>query len=70
MSTKNLLLRFDKLSSKDAAMLGGKDAALGGLIRMLKGEGVRVPKVSSLPSPEFVEETSSAEEMREILEPR
>ncbi len=44
MPTKNLVLRFDKLSCKDAALLGAKDAALGGLIRTLKGEGVRVPE--------------------------
>jgi pyruvate, water dikinase len=34
---------FEKLSANDVALVGGKNASLGEMIRMLKGEGIRVP---------------------------
>src|SRR5437763_13598002 len=43
MTAKNLVLRFDQLSSKDAGSVGGKNASLGEMIRALKKKGVRVP---------------------------
>src|SRR5438128_2127214 len=43
MTAKNLVLRFDKLSSKDAGLVGGKNASLGEMIRALQDKGVRAP---------------------------
>ncbi len=43
MAAKKLVLRFDQVSSKDGSRVGGKNAALGEMIRALKRQGVRVP---------------------------
>ena len=43
MATKKFVLGFDKVSSKDTNQVGGKNAALGKMIRMLQKQGVRVP---------------------------
>jgi pyruvate,water dikinase len=43
MAAKNFVLRFDEVSSKDGGRVGGKNAALGEMIRALKKQGVRVP---------------------------
>jgi pyruvate, water dikinase len=43
MAAKKLLLRFDQVSSKDGSRVGGKNAALGEMIRALKRRGMRVP---------------------------
>src|SRR5205807_10373733 len=43
MTAKKFVLRFDELSSKDGGRVGGKNAALGEMIRALKKRGVRVP---------------------------
>jgi pyruvate,water dikinase len=43
MAAKKFVLRLDKVSSKDGDRVGGKNAALGEMIRMLKKQGVRVP---------------------------
>ena len=43
MAAKKLVLRFDQVSSKDGSRVGGKNAALGEMIRTLKRQGVRVP---------------------------
>src|SRR5437764_1635958 len=43
MGAKKFVVRFDEVSSRDGAQVGGKDAALGEMIRALKKQGVRVP---------------------------
>jgi len=37
------VVRFDQVSSKDGGQVGGKNAALGEMIRTLKKQGIRVP---------------------------
>src|SRR5438034_10070966 len=43
MPVKKFVLQFDEVSSKDGGRVGGKNAALGEMIRALKKQGVRVP---------------------------
>jgi pyruvate,water dikinase len=43
MAAKKYVLRFEEVSSKDGGRVGGKNAALGEMIRTLKKQGVRVP---------------------------
>jgi pyruvate,water dikinase len=43
MAAKKFVLRFDEVSSRDGGRVGGKNAALGEMIRALKKQGVRVP---------------------------
>ena len=44
MTAKNSYIRwFDKLSSKDVQLVGGKNASLGEMVRELKKEGIQVP---------------------------
>ena len=43
MAARKFVLRFDEVSSRDGAHVGGKNAALGEMIRALKRQGVRVP---------------------------
>src|SRR2546430_12282089 len=43
MAAKNFVVGFDEVSSRDGAKVGGKNAALGEMIRALKKQGVRVP---------------------------
>ncbi len=43
MAAKKFVVRFDEVSSKDGAQVGGKNAALGEMIRALKKQAVRVP---------------------------
>src|SRR5919201_1215282 len=43
MAAKKYVLRFEEVSSKDGGRVGGKNAALGEMIRTLKKHGVRVP---------------------------
>ena len=43
MAAKKFVLPFDEVSSKDSDRVGGKNAALGEMIRALKKQGVRVP---------------------------
>src|SRR5256714_3999983 len=43
MAAKKFVLRFDEVSFKDGGRVGGKNAALGEMIRTLKKQGVRVP---------------------------
>src|SRR5438093_6272259 len=43
MAAKKFVVRFDEVSSRDGAQVGGKNAALGEMIRALKKQGVRVP---------------------------
>src|SRR5436190_8143154 len=43
MGAKKFVLRFDEVSPRDGAQVGGKNAALGEMIRALKKQGVRVP---------------------------
>ena len=43
MTAKKFVLGFDKVSSKDTNRVGGKNAALGEMIRTLKRKGVHVP---------------------------
>jgi pyruvate, water dikinase len=43
MAAKKYVLRLDEVSSKDGGRVGGKNAALGEMIRTLKKQGVRVP---------------------------
>src|SRR5213078_4070876 len=43
MAAKKFVVRFDEVSSRDGAQVGGKNAALGEMIRTLKKQGVRVP---------------------------
>src|SRR5213083_1064863 len=43
MPVKKFVLQFDEVSSKDSDRVGGKNAALGEMIRALKKQGVRVP---------------------------
>jgi len=43
MAAKKFVLRFDEVSSKDGGRVGGKNAALGEMIRTLKKQAVRVP---------------------------
>lgn len=44
MSSPSYCQRFDALSADDVAIVGGKNASLGEMIRALKKEGVRVPE--------------------------
>ena len=43
VAAKKFVFSFDKVSSKDSDRVGGKNAALGEMIRVLKKQGVRVP---------------------------
>jgi len=43
MAEKKFVLQFSKISSRDIERVGGKNAALGEMIRALKKKGVRVP---------------------------
>src|SRR5919198_3228815 len=43
MAAKKYVLRFEEVSSKDGGRVGGKNAALGEMIRALKKQGLRVP---------------------------
>src|SRR5207248_7816410 len=43
MAPKKFVVRFDEASSRNGAQVGGKNAALGEMIRALKKQGVRVP---------------------------
>src|SRR5437762_5906693 len=43
MAAKKFVVRLDEVSSRDGAQVGGKNAALGEMIRALKKQGVRVP---------------------------
>src|SRR5205814_3697110 len=43
MAEKKFVLQFSKISSRDIERVGGKNAALGEMIRTLKKRGVRVP---------------------------
>src|SRR6266513_4525400 len=43
MAAKKFVRRLDEVSSKDDSRVGGKNAALGEMIRALKRKGVRVP---------------------------
>src|SRR6266536_1312849 len=43
MAAKKFVVRFDEVSSRDGTQVGGKNAALGEMIRALKKQGVRVP---------------------------
>src|SRR5438552_4433630 len=43
MAEKNFVLQFSKISSRGIERVGGKNAALGEMIRALKKKGVRVP---------------------------
>jgi pyruvate, water dikinase len=43
MAAKKFVLRFDDVSSKEDGRVGGKNAALGEMIRVLKKQGARVP---------------------------
>src|SRR5216110_2211068 len=43
MGAKKFVVRFDEVSDRDGAQVGGKNAALGEMIRALKKQGVRVP---------------------------
>jgi pyruvate, water dikinase len=43
MAAKKFVLSFDEVSSKHTSRVGGKNAALGEMIRALKKQGVRVP---------------------------
>ncbi len=43
MAAKKFVLGFDQVSSKDTNRVGGKNAALGEMIRALKRKGVHVP---------------------------
>ncbi len=36
---------FEKLRANDVALVGGKNASLGEMIRTLKGEGIRVRSI-------------------------
>src|SRR5947207_13098933 len=44
MAEKKFVLQFSKISSRDIERVGGKNAALGEMIRALKKQGVRVPQ--------------------------
>src|SRR5881227_392643 len=44
MAARKFVLQFDEVSSKDGGRVGGKNAALGEMIRALKKQGVRVPQ--------------------------
>src|SRR5213596_2183701 len=44
MPVKKFVLQFYEVSSKDGGRVGGKNAALGEMIRALKKQGVRVPQ--------------------------
>jgi pyruvate, water dikinase len=44
MAAKKFVVRFDQVSSKDGSRVGGKNAALGEMIRTLKRHGVHVPE--------------------------
>src|SRR5919108_207857 len=43
MAAKKFALRFEEVSSRETGRVGGKNAALGEMIRVLKKQGVRVP---------------------------
>jgi pyruvate, water dikinase len=43
MAATKFVLRFDEVSSQDTGRVGGKNAALGEMIRTLQKQGVRVP---------------------------
>src|SRR2546421_498717 len=43
MAMKKFVLRLDEVSSKDSDRVGGKNAALGEMLRALKKKDVRVP---------------------------
>src|SRR5438477_11873355 len=43
MATQKFVLGFDEVSSKDTERVGGKNAALGEMIRALKKKRVHVP---------------------------
>src|SRR6266496_5026527 len=43
MAAKKYVLRFVEVSAKEGGRVGGKNAALGEMIRALKKQGVRVP---------------------------
>src|SRR5438105_14749506 len=43
MAVKKFVLEFSEVSSRDAERVGGKNAALGEMIRALKKKRVRVP---------------------------
>ena len=43
VAARKFVFSFDKVSSKDSDRVGGKNAALGEMIRVLKKQGVRVP---------------------------
>src|SRR5947199_3006651 len=44
MAARKFVLQCDEVSSKDGGRVGGKNAALGEMIRALKKQGVRVPQ--------------------------
>ncbi len=68
MAKENNYIRwFEDLSSKDVAMVGGKNASLGEMIRSLKKEGVRVPEGFATTS-EAYWELLEAEQLREKME--
>src|SRR6184192_3206533 len=43
MAVKKFILEFSEVSSRDTDRVGGKNAALAEMIRVLKKKGVRVP---------------------------
>ena len=68
MAKENNYIRwFEDLSSKDVAIVGGKNASLGEMIRSLKKEGVRVPDGFATTS-EAYWELLEAEQLREKIE--
>ncbi|MEX1032996.1 MAG: phosphoenolpyruvate synthase [Cellvibrionaceae bacterium] len=44
MNSYRYIRRFDELSSRDVALVGGKNASLGEMVRELSSKGVQVPK--------------------------
>ena len=67
---KRLTLRFDEITKKDLAMVGGKNASLGEMIKNLTPKGVMIPDgfaTTSFAYFNFLEENNLLPKLREIF---
>jgi len=70
MAEENYVLPFDRVSSKDVGIVGGKNASLGEMIVKLKSEGIRIPDGFATTAKsywEFLDSAGLREQMEGLL---
>ncbi len=68
---EKLILSFDDITKEDLALVGGKNASLGEMIKNLSAKGISIPKgfaTTSLAYFKFLDENDLTPKLREILD--